>query len=260
MNENNSSGGENLPAQSVNAPTMSSVEIAELCGTRHNQIVETILRLIEKGVLRESRKTPRRVQPTGGGRPTEVYDLSKRDTLVVVSGYDDELRAKIIDRWIEIETAKSQPHALSTDLRETRLIFGEAARMARIAGLKGNAQILSAAMATKKLTGTDPLEIVGRTHLPAPTNDQMVNPTTIGQQLGGISAMAVNKLLMDTGHQTKFRDQARDWRYQPTPKGEAAGARMMDTGKQQGGRMIQQLMWPISIVDVLRPLADGRAA
>jgi phage regulator Rha-like protein len=82
---------------------MSSVEIAELCETRHNQVVDTIARLFEKGVLRESRKTTRRVQPQGGGRPTEVYDLTKRDSLVVVSGYDDVLRARIIDRWMQIE-------------------------------------------------------------------------------------------------------------------------------------------------------------
>jgi phage antirepressor YoqD-like protein len=84
-------------------PTMSSREIADLCGARHNDVVETILRLFEKGVLRESRNTPRSHQPPGGGRPTEVYDLTKRDTLVVVSGYSDEVRARIIDRWMELE-------------------------------------------------------------------------------------------------------------------------------------------------------------
>lgn len=83
--------------------TMSSREIADLCETRHNQIVDTIERLIGSGVLRESRKTTRRVQPPGGGRPTDVYDLTKRDTLVVASGYKDELRARIIDRWLELE-------------------------------------------------------------------------------------------------------------------------------------------------------------
>lgn len=87
----------------IDAITMSSREIADLCEARHNDVVSTIERLFEKGVLRESRKTPRRVQPEGGGRPTEVYDLTKRDTLVVVSGYKDELRARIIDRWMDLE-------------------------------------------------------------------------------------------------------------------------------------------------------------
>ncbi|WP_018699890.1 Rha family transcriptional regulator [Amorphus coralli] len=91
-----------IPAQQP--LTMSSREIAELCETRHNQVVETIRRLMAAGVLRESRKTTRRVQPEGGGRPMDVYDLTKRDTLVVVSGYRDDLRARIIDRWMELES------------------------------------------------------------------------------------------------------------------------------------------------------------
>lgn len=98
--------GGNTPA------TMSSREIAELCETRHNQVVETIERLFEKGVLRESRKTTRTFRPDGGGRPTEVYDLTKRDTLVVASGYNDELRARIIDRWQELEAGQSINPAL----------------------------------------------------------------------------------------------------------------------------------------------------
>ena len=67
--------------------TMSSREIADLCEARHNDVVATIARLFDQGVLRDSRKTTREVRPEGGGRPTQVYDLTKRDTLVVVSGY-----------------------------------------------------------------------------------------------------------------------------------------------------------------------------
>lgn len=96
--------------------TMSSREIAEICETRHNQVVETIERLFAKGVLRESRKTTRTHRPDGGGRPTEVYDLTKRDTLVVASGYNEELRARIIDRWQELEeTIRGQMIALPQD-------------------------------------------------------------------------------------------------------------------------------------------------
>lgn len=79
---------------------MSSREIAELVDARHNDVVATIERLFHKGLLRSSRKTRRE---DTGGRPIEVYDLIERDTHLVVSGYSDEHRARVIDRWQELE-------------------------------------------------------------------------------------------------------------------------------------------------------------
>jgi len=100
-------------------PTMSSREIADLCGARHNDVAATIERLFASGVLRESRKTPREYRPDGGGRPTAVYDLTKRDTLVVVSGYNDDVRARIIDRWMELEASdgRASPGSFSEALQ-----------------------------------------------------------------------------------------------------------------------------------------------
>jgi len=81
--------------------TMSSREIAEICEARHNDVIATIERLINEEVLRLGRNTARAHQAGGGGRPTMVYDLTKRDCLVVISGYS----AKIIDRWMALEAA-----------------------------------------------------------------------------------------------------------------------------------------------------------
>ena len=81
--------------------TMSSREIADLVEARHNDVVATIDRLFEKGLLRSSRKSRREAT---GGRPVKVYDLIERDTHLVVAGYSDEHRARVIDRWQELET------------------------------------------------------------------------------------------------------------------------------------------------------------
>ncbi len=59
-----------------NTRTMSSREIADIAEARHNDLVATIDRLFDKGLLRSSRKT--RHENTGG-RPIEVYDLVERD-------------------------------------------------------------------------------------------------------------------------------------------------------------------------------------
>jgi len=89
--------------------TMSSREIAEICEARHNDVIATIERLINEEVLRLGRNTARAHQADGGGRPTMVYDLTKRDCLVVISGYSAALRAKIIDRWMALEAAAPAP-------------------------------------------------------------------------------------------------------------------------------------------------------
>lgn len=89
------------------ARTMSSREIADLVEARHNDVVATIERLFSKNLLRSSRKSRREAT---GGRPIEVYDLIERDTHLVVAGYSDEHRARVIDRWQELE-AKVAPSA-----------------------------------------------------------------------------------------------------------------------------------------------------
>jgi phage antirepressor YoqD-like protein len=103
----NTIGGNMLTLQSPGAAeaTMSSREIADICEARHNDVIATIERLINEEVLRLGRNTARAHQADGGGRPTMVYDLTKRDCLVVISGYSAALRAKIIDRWMALEAA-----------------------------------------------------------------------------------------------------------------------------------------------------------
>lgn len=101
----------NLSTAGAAGQTMSSREIADLCEARHNDVIATIERLINEGVLRLGRNTARAHIPDGGGRPTMVYDLEKRDCLIVVSGYNAALRARIIDRWMELEAAAAQAPA-----------------------------------------------------------------------------------------------------------------------------------------------------
>ncbi|WP_368921321.1 Rha family transcriptional regulator [Comamonas aquatica] len=95
--------------------TMSSREIADLVDARHNDVVATIDRLFAKGLLRSSRKTRREET---GGRPIDVYDLTERDTHLVVSGYSDEHRARVIDRWQELEAQQTQAFAIPKSLPE----------------------------------------------------------------------------------------------------------------------------------------------
>ncbi|WP_162437688.1 phage regulatory protein/antirepressor Ant [Pseudomonas sp. TNT3] len=86
--------------ENVSRHSMSSREIAELTGSTHDNVLKTVRALVSKGVV-SSNDTPY-IHPQNGQVYREFL-LSQRDTLVVVSGYSVELRARIIDRWQELE-------------------------------------------------------------------------------------------------------------------------------------------------------------
>ncbi|WP_040298745.1 Rha family transcriptional regulator [Bartonella sp. DB5-6] len=84
--------------------TMSSREIAELCKKQHAHIMRDIKKMLEE--LNGSKSglvdfIGTYVDAKGESRP--CYNLPKRECLILVSGYSTALRAKIIDRWQELE-------------------------------------------------------------------------------------------------------------------------------------------------------------
>lgn len=97
--------------------TMSSREIAELTGKRHDNVMRDIREMLgqlycEGGVLKFE-DTYRNAQ---NGQTYPVFNLPKRESLILVSGYDVHLRAKIIDRWQELESReRSDPMQMLND-------------------------------------------------------------------------------------------------------------------------------------------------
>ncbi len=85
-------------------PTMSSREIAELCGKQHKHVMRDIKKMLEE--ISEPKFGPAKFLSTyidEQGKTRPCYNLPKRECLILVSGYSTALRAKIIDRWQELE-------------------------------------------------------------------------------------------------------------------------------------------------------------
>ena len=87
--------------ESSNVLTMSSLEIAELTGKQHKHVLTDIRNMlnslnIESAVFTADYKDSK-------GRMYPCYNLPKRETLILVSGYSVTMRARIIDRWQELE-------------------------------------------------------------------------------------------------------------------------------------------------------------
>ena len=84
--------------------TMTSVEIAEITGKEHKNVLVDIDNLLEKGVSRLN------FQPsnytTDRGKTYRCFELTKKGCLILASGYDAVLREKIINRWEQLDTEK----------------------------------------------------------------------------------------------------------------------------------------------------------
>jgi phage regulator Rha-like protein len=88
--------------------TMSSLEISELVGSRHDKVKQSIERLAERGVI--SLPPMGEVSNDGPGpKAISVYNLCKRDSLIVVAQLCPEFTAKIVDRWQALEEQAAKP-------------------------------------------------------------------------------------------------------------------------------------------------------
>lgn len=91
--------------QAGEQPTMSSLEIAERTGKRHDHVMRDIRTMFEGLGITGPRFGGSYRDATGRSLP--CFNLPKRECLILVSGYSVELRAAIIDRWQELEQAQA---------------------------------------------------------------------------------------------------------------------------------------------------------
>lgn len=107
--------------------TMSSLQIAEITGKPHNDVMKAIRKMEsawEKISQGKFSLTFRQVaQPNGGVREIPCYELTKTECLYIATKFNDEARAKLVLRWQELELA-NQPK-VPTSFREALLLAAE---------------------------------------------------------------------------------------------------------------------------------------
>ena len=96
---------QNLSA--MNAQRMTSLEIAELTGKQHKNVMQAIRNMEpawEKTCGLKFQLTSRTiVQPNGGTREVPCYSLTKTECLYIATKFNDEARAKLVIRWQQLE-------------------------------------------------------------------------------------------------------------------------------------------------------------
>ena len=106
-NVNNSSVVLAAQSSDMGAKEMSSLEIAELTGKQHSNVMRDIRTLLDQGVNQINFELVDYIDKKGEKR--SMYKLTKKGSLILASGYNAVLREKIIDRWEALETGQAIP-------------------------------------------------------------------------------------------------------------------------------------------------------
>lgn len=94
---------------SITTAAMTSMDIAELIGNRHDKVKQSIERLVKRGVITSP---PMGEKPTAGRSATFFVfsgEMGKRDSIIVVAQLSPEFTARLVDRWLELEKAVKEP-------------------------------------------------------------------------------------------------------------------------------------------------------
>lgn len=241
--------------------TMSSREIAELTGKEHKNVIADIRHVIET-LSGTEEITGLKFQLSGyrdaSGKSNPMYLLDYEATMLLVSGYNILLRAKVIRRWRELEEGVYNTQKVSStpaQLLPSEIMardFDAYHHLARAFGLEGNQALLKADKTVRKLCGTSPMALL-EIELKSPDNEALLIATEIGKKLDPpISAKNVNLHLAAMGFQERVEYRTGKFEWRLTEKGKAYGS-YLDTGKvHSNGTPIQQIKWKESILPLMQ--------
>jgi len=120
----------NQVIHSFNSPslTMSSREIAELTGKRHDHVMIDIRKMLDE--LDLSAPDFSGTYRTTQGNEYACFNLPRRECDILIAGYSVKYRAAIVDRWTELE-AQAAPQIPTTLSGALRLAADQAEQIER---------------------------------------------------------------------------------------------------------------------------------
>lgn len=92
--------------------TMSTLEIAELTGKRHADVMRDLRKILSELDLAERKFASSYFDVNN--KEQKLYNLDKDLTLTLVSGYNVKLRHAIVKRWSELEFNERKSERIST--------------------------------------------------------------------------------------------------------------------------------------------------
>ena len=115
----------------MNAQRMTSLEIAEVTGKPHNDVLKAIRKMEQAWVNVTQGKFSLSAYKDSSGRTLPCYSLTKTECLYIATKFNDEARAKLVIRWQQLEQERLMHqgvrHLLVTDqdvIHEAEIIIG----------------------------------------------------------------------------------------------------------------------------------------
>lgn len=93
----------------VDGDRMTSLQIAEITGRRHTDVMRAIRNMEPAWEKVSERKFALAEYQDEQGKPRPCYSLNKEECLYIATKFNDEARAKLIKRWKELEEQHQKP-------------------------------------------------------------------------------------------------------------------------------------------------------
>lgn len=110
----------------IKKETMTSLEIAEVIGMRHADVMRSIRNMEEAWVKVSERNfalsSYKHAQPNGGYKDVPCYILNKTECLYIATKFNDEARAKLVLRWEELETKERSQYQVPQSFAEALML------------------------------------------------------------------------------------------------------------------------------------------
>lgn len=193
----------------VDGERMTSLQIAEITGRRHTDVMRSIRKMEPAWEKVSERKFALAEYQDEQGKPRPCYSLNKEECLYIATKFNDEARAKLIKRWKELEEQHRKPSVPQNYLEALKSLVKSEEEKQQLAleNRKQQQEILTISKENMELGNkiTEMLPKVSYYDQILQSNATMT-VTQIAQDYG-MSAIKLNLLLSDMKIQHKMRGQ-----------------------------------------------------
>ena len=102
----------------IKTNTMSSLELAQVTGKNHKELLRSMRGMETAWEKTTGRKFALSTYKDDSGKSNVMYTLSKTESLYVATKFNDEARAKVILRWEELEESRDPLQLLKMAVHE----------------------------------------------------------------------------------------------------------------------------------------------